>query len=136
MKRVTSCRLPARAGLQYSVALAAVFLLFNAAGALGQDCDPLKPNKPLDSQVSNETRANASALFNAVGTIDFENKFAKAQQDTLSKYPNADRVEVAEYHLYFLCELLRSSTTLSDSQKLDRFMDLVKVQNGLGGAVR
>lgn len=110
-----------------------LFLLCNVVVAFGQDdCDPLRPNKPKDSQMSNETKANASALFKSLGTAEFGNKFAKAEQDTLSKYPNADKIEIGECHLYFLCTLLKSSTTLSEDQKIDRLMDLVKIQDQLG----
>jgi len=108
-----------------------LFLLTSVVVAFGQDCDPLKPNKPLDSEISNDTKLHASALFKSLGTAEFDNKFAQAQQDTLSKYPNADKVAIAQSHLYFLCTLLKSSTTLSENQKLDRFMDLVKIQDGV-----
>lgn len=114
---------------QFSLVL--LFLFTSVVVAFGQDCDPLKPNKPLDSAISNDTKLNASALFKSLGTAEFDNKFAQAQQDTLSKYPNADKVTIAQSHLYFLCTLLKSSTTLSENQKIDRFMDLVKIQDGL-----
>jgi hypothetical protein len=91
----------------------------------------LKPNKPLDSEVSNNTKANASTLFKSIGTADFDNKFAKKQQDTLFKYPKADKIAIAGFQLYFLCTLCKSSTKLSDQQKIDAFTALVEIQDGL-----
>jgi hypothetical protein len=100
------------------IAFVLLIVLSNAPSPFAQDCGLLKPNKSLDTEVSNDTKVNASALFKTLGAADFENKFNKAQKDTLSKYPNADRIEIAEYHIYFLCTFLKSTTTLSEHEKV------------------
>src|SRR6266851_4420540 len=98
--------------------------------ARGQDCDPLKPDKPVDSKVSNQVKADANALFHTLGSAHFEDDFEKTQQSTLNKYPHADKVLIGEYHIYFLCTLLKSSK-LSDNEKLDRFQHLTDAQADL-----
>jgi hypothetical protein len=84
--------------------------------AYAQDCEPLKPEQPINSEISNQIKANANVLFRQLGSGEFENSSKKTQEDLQSKYPNADRVEIWRSLIYFECTLLKSSH-LSDQDK-------------------
>lgn len=100
-------------------------LLCLGAPAFAQDCTPLRPSQPVNTDVANKTKADANVLLKSLGSGGIENDYRRIQADVLSQYPNADRVHIWDSFVYMLCTLLRSSTALSDAEKLDRYQVLV-----------
>jgi hypothetical protein len=99
----------------------AVALMFCPVPVLAQDCSPLQPSKPVDTEVSNKTTASANILLKSLGSGDVSNEYKKVENDVLSKYPNADKTHTWDSFVYMLCTLLKSSTSLTDKEKLDRY---------------
>jgi hypothetical protein len=92
--------------------------------AYARDCEPLKLEQPINSEISNQIKANANVLFRQLGSGEFENSSKKTQEDLQSRYPNADRVEIWRSFIYFECTLLKSSH-LSDQEKQTKFAALM-----------
>ncbi len=103
------------------LSLSGLLFLCLAAPVFAQDCSPLQPAKPVDSEVANKTKANANVLLKSLGSGDFENEYSSIQNDVLSQYPHADRVHIWDSFVYMLCTMLQSSKSLTDEQKLDRY---------------
>lgn len=107
----------------------ALILCFVTGPAFAQNtsnakCEAIKPVRPVDTEVQNETKASANILFKSLGTADFENNYKKLEKNLIDKMPNADRVHIFSSSLYMLCELLFSSS-VSDTEKFDRYEKLM-----------
>ena len=100
-------------------------LLCLGAPAFAQDCGPPRPSQPVNTEVADKTKADANVLLKSLGSGAIENDYRRIQADVLSQYPNADRVHVWDSFVYMLCTLLRSSPSLSEAEKLDRYQVLV-----------
>jgi hypothetical protein len=103
--------------------------LTNARGA-EIDCGPLKPIGGLDQQVEDNLKGQANILFRSLGAGEFENGYKSVETDTLSKYPNADKLLLWRSSLYFACVLVASSKQWTDDQRWEKFMILLDKYNG------
>jgi hypothetical protein len=88
-----------------------------------QDCEALRPHQAVNSEVSNDIKANAAVRWK-IGSGEFENQYKKVQEDVLSKYPNADRLYIWSEFIYFECTLLQKSH-FSDTEKQKQFQLLM-----------
>jgi hypothetical protein len=84
-----------------------------------QDCDPLKPQAAVNSEISNEIKANADTRFK-LASGEFDDQYRKVEQDVLSKYPNADTLYIWKSLIYLDCTLLKTSH-FSDAEKQKQF---------------
>ncbi len=98
-----------------SLALAAA--LSGVAPATAYECP--KPPQQVAEDVTTEAHGSTTALLSASST-SYDNVARNVSHDLLQKYPNADRVLVHYATLSIACQVIMSSTTLSDDEKLDR----------------
>jgi hypothetical protein len=49
--------------------------------AFSQDCEPLKPQQTMKSDVSKDIKAGADELFKQLGSADYESKSDQTEQD-------------------------------------------------------
>jgi hypothetical protein len=103
--------------------------LTNARGA-EIDCAPLKPIGGLDQQVEKNLKGQANILYRSLGAGEFEKGYKSVETDTLSKYPNADKLLIWRSALYFTCTFIASSKQWTDDQKWEKFMLLLDKNNG------
>ncbi len=92
--------------------------------ARAQDCEPLRPEQPINSEIVDQTKASGNILFKKLGSAEIANAFRHIEQDVQSKYPNADRVYIWRCFIYLECTLLKSSH-LSDQEKQAKFAALM-----------
>lgn len=90
-----------------TICLATLICFFSPAFA--QDCSPLKPTKPVDTEVANKTKADANILLRSLGSGSIENDYKSIEKDVLKDYPNADHVHVWDSFVYMLCTMIASS---------------------------
>jgi hypothetical protein len=103
--------------------------LTNARGA-EIDCAPLKPIGGLDQQVEKNLQGQANILYRSLGAGEFDKNYKSVETDTLSKYPNADKLLIWRSALYFTCTFIASSKQWTDDQKWEKFMLLLDKNNG------
>jgi hypothetical protein len=103
---------------------------FAASVAFGQDCEPLKPVRPIDTELKNATEVQANALLKFLGSGSIKNEFEKIEKNSLRDLPNADRVHQWDSFVYMLCTLLRSSKSISESEKLNMYFKLLEEYRG------
>jgi hypothetical protein len=84
-------------------------------------CPP--PIQQKDSDVKGDLEANAQTLLR-IGTLQLKGAAQKTVVDLFSKYPNADRVAIANAIISMTCNLLNKSN-LPDSQKWERWQNIV-----------
>jgi hypothetical protein len=89
-----------------------------------QDCDALKPQQAVNSEVSDEVKASGSTRFK-IASGEFDNQYRKIQKDVLSKYPRADTLSIWKSFIYYQCTLLQKSR-FSDVEKQKQFEWLFK----------
>ena len=77
------------------------------------------PPQNVAKEVVTDTEANVSGLRSLVGGT-LKNRTEVTAKNLFEKYPHADRVAVATLMMSVYCRTIDSSTTLSDSEKLDR----------------
>ncbi|MGD9539970.1 hypothetical protein [Methylocystis sp.] len=84
-----------------------------------------EPIKQLDSTLQGSISGKAQALLK-LGDVNFTGGVQTSVVNLLEKYPNADRIAIAQTLQSMTCQVLRNSGSLSDSQKLDRILDLAR----------
>src|SRR6266851_489539 len=89
-----------------------------------QDCNPLMPQAPVNSEVSNQIKANANILTKKLGSVEIDNQFKKVQEDVQSKYPHADTLSIWKSLIYLDCTLLQNSN-LPPEEKQKQFLLLM-----------
>ena len=95
-----------------------------STAALAQDCDPLRPSQPIDTEVRNITEAHVDShfLYCVIPAISIECRlYPKA---TTSQNP--DNASRWSSFIYMLCTLLRGSS-LSDSDKINAALRLAQL---------
>jgi hypothetical protein len=68
-----------------------------------------------------DTEASVSGL-RGLASASLKNKTETTTKNLFEKYPNADRLVVAQMIMSVYCQQIDASTTLSDGEKLDRLM--------------
>jgi hypothetical protein len=89
--------------------------------ALAYDCP--KPTQQLTQDVSTNIRSEVSGL-NGVATANFETKAATVTNDVFAKYKDAGSVALSHSMISIYCQVILSSTTMTDAEKLDRLYRL------------
>jgi hypothetical protein len=62
------------------LALGGLVVVCLAQPAFVQDCNPLRPPQPVNSEAADKTRANASVLLKSLGSGEIENEYKKIQK--------------------------------------------------------
>ncbi len=79
------------------------------------------PDQP--QQLSRDILIDAKGQIGALGALSgasLEGKVSAISNNLMSKYPNADRLYLSQMMMSTYCETLKSTTSLTDVQKLDR----------------
>jgi hypothetical protein len=97
-------------------ALLSLVLTTSASASL--NCS--EPPEQLSRDVVVDTKGKLAGLGRLVG-LELSNRTEVITRDTLRDYPNADKLLISNAMTSLFCQLLRDSTTISDSDKLDRF---------------
>lgn len=74
-------------------------------------------------QISRDIVIDAKGKIEGIAALpkaSIEGKVSVISKDLLVKYPNADKLALAKLILNVTCEQLKSSTSISDSERLDR----------------
>jgi hypothetical protein len=74
-----------------------------------------------DSDINGDITGKAQTLLN-IGDAEIQGTVRKTVVDLFSKYPNADRVAIINTLISVTCNFIKNSSTLTDDQKLDRWM--------------
>jgi hypothetical protein len=115
---------------------AAAIVMLGVGGAAAYECP--KPPQQVAEDVTTEAHGSTTALL-SVSSSSYDNVARNVSQDLLQKYPNADRVLVHYATLSIACQVIMASTTLSDSEKLDRIFrldDWMTHDSGISGPVK
>lgn len=113
-RRIACGWLPRLFGLLLSIGLL-------SAGAHAYDCP--KPTQQLTQDVSTDIRTEISGL-KGLAVISFETKAATVTTDVFAKYKDAGSVALSHSMISIFCQIILTSTTLSDAEKLDRLYRL------------
>lgn len=84
-----------------------------------------EPTKQVESDIKGDISGKAQAILK-LGDGSFSGDIEVNVVNLFEKYPNADRVALAQSLQSMTCQLLRDSDSLSDAQKLDRVLELAK----------
>ena len=87
------------------------------------------PNEQLAHNVSGDVQGQAQGLLK-LGTAELKGGLQKTVVNLWEKYPNADRIAIVQNLQSTSCNLVKTSTTLSDEQKLDRWMAMLQMFSG------
>jgi hypothetical protein len=109
-------------GLAYlSTLIVVLAYLLQTPAARGEDFVCPSPTAQSNNDIKMDIDGKASTLFK-IGNADLKGSVQKTVVDLFSKYPNADRVAIINTMLSVDCNIIKNSTTLSDSEKLDKWM--------------
>jgi hypothetical protein len=116
-----------------SIARTALVILLGTSGAAAESNFPCpEPTAQVGTDIKADLNGQAQALLK-VGSAELKGKVEKTVVDLFSKYPNADRVAIVQNMLGTACNIIRTSTQLSDVQKFDMWMAVFPaVQQYLG----
>jgi hypothetical protein len=108
-----------RAVLSGSLLIA--FLCLNLP-AIAQDCEPLKPIKPVDTQIRDKTEAQANTVLKSLlsGTI-------KNEYERIATNVSGDEVHKWDSFVYMVCTILRDSK-MSSQEKLGQLSILIQLK--------
>lgn len=71
------------------------------------DCDPIKPKKPVESEVQNNLKIKANIISKLLGSGNLVEEYKKIERDIRSEFPNADQILLNEQLLYLTCSLIK-----------------------------
>jgi hypothetical protein len=74
-------------------------------------------------QIDKDILIDAKGQIGALGALtgaSLEGKVSAISKDFISKYPNADKLLMAQLMMSTVCETLKTTTSLSDAERLDR----------------
>jgi hypothetical protein len=98
-----------------------LIFLFSVSVANAGDFECPAPSVQASADLKGEISGKAQA-FLKIGDADIQGTIQKTVVDLYSKYPNADRVAIINTLISTTCNFIKSSSQLSDAQKLDRWM--------------
>src|SRR5437899_1155984 len=111
---------------------------FPAAGMLGillwtsaaepADFPCPEPTMQVASGIAGDVQGQAQGLLR-LATADLKGGVQKTVVNLWEKYPNADRIAVVQNLQSTSCNLLNSSTTLSDDQKIERWLTMLQMSS-------
>ena len=103
-------------------------------------CPP--PPQQVAKDVVVETEGQVNALGRVLGSGELKNKTAVLANNLWAKYPNADRIALAQLMMSVYCQTLRDSKGLSDIEKLEQLqifnkqvIELAKPADTSGGVI-
>ena len=116
--------------IHFAVILTLTFVcLAPEMGLAAVDCSPVKPNTGTDKTIEDNFKGHAEVILKSLGSGDIENGYKQTEADTLSKYPNADRLLLWRSYIYIACSPLQSSSQWSDDQKFEKLIELINLYN-------
>jgi hypothetical protein len=96
---------------------------FGAVSSRAEDFKCPAPAEQTGADVKGDIDGHAQA-FLKLGGADLKGNVEKTTVDLFSKYPNADRVAIISSLLSTTCNLIKSSTSLSDIEKLNKWFEV------------
>jgi hypothetical protein len=99
-------------------------IVFPVHRVIALNCESLKPAAPIDREIKNYFKGEANIVSKTLGSGQLENDYKKVEKDVLSKYPNADNLEIWQAFIYVHCQLLNESS-LTDEEKFRKFELLI-----------
>ncbi len=105
----------------FRVLFFAVLCMASSSVRAGMACTP--PPNQIARDISNEAEGSANAIAR-LGSAKISNKTKIIINNLYDKYPNADKLVVAQALISLTCEALNSSTTLTDREKLEFIREL------------
>ncbi len=93
------------------LATAMVFVISSDARAADFPCP--EPTKQVESNISGDVQGQAQGLLK-LATAELKGGIQKTVVNLWEKYPNADRIAIVQNLQSTSCNLVKTSTTLSD----------------------
>jgi hypothetical protein len=102
-------------------------MLCNAAWVADFPCP--EPTKQVQSDIAGDVQGQAQGLLK-LATAELKGGVHKTVVNLWDKYPNADRIAIVQNLQSTSCNLVKTSTTLSDEQKIDKWMAMLQMFSG------
>lgn len=109
--------------LRFLVVVGVIFAAIFALAMPAQAYDCPQPLRQLSTDKSSDVHSSVDAL-GGLNTATFAKKSDRVTQDLFSKYPQADKVALANAMISLFCQVILPSTTMSDAEKLDQLFRL------------
>jgi hypothetical protein len=90
--------------------------------ATAQDCEPLKPIKPVDTQIRDKTEANADTVLKSLLSGSIKNEYERITTNV-----SGEEVHKWDSFIYMVCTILRDSK-MSPEEKLGRLPTLIQLK--------
>jgi hypothetical protein len=111
------------------VGLATAILLVVTCHVRAADFSCPDPTKQVESDISGDVQGQAQGLLK-LANAELKGEVKKAVVNLWEKYPNADRIAIVQNLQSTSCNLIKTSATLSDEQKIDKWIAMLQMFSG------